>query len=60
MNNNKFVSQAGEMQVVRNENLMCANCKFAYTDAVSTCVRYLVYKPLKVLQGGWCEKYEKE
>lgn len=55
MNNEKFISKAGEMQEITNDMLDCKNCRLKYKNSTIECTAY-VKKPLKVIDGGKCEK----
>ena len=55
MNNDKFTTKTGEMQLITNEELHCNNCVFAYKDRTIDCIMY-EQKPLSILDGGACDK----
>lgn len=56
--NNKFASQKGELNLLKNSDLDCKECIFANKDEtiVSRCVMYQQEKPGTVLYGGKCDK----
>lgn len=52
-----------KFDVIRNENLVCKDCRWKKDDAgipanVCRCYAYNI-KPLEVLNGGKCDKYIK-
>ena len=51
----KFVYEKGEIAQVKNEDIACKGCIFAYDGRAIDCVIYN-QKPLSVLDGGHCEK----
>ena len=48
---------APQFNLLRNSNLVCADCILANDDdlAVATCKLYTDIKPGKILDGGECE-----
>lgn len=66
-NNNPIVDKGDDKLVfsgIKNENLICHDCKLRYEDSVlpcntSKCEIYQV-KPDEVLSGGECDEYLRE
>lgn len=53
--NKKFIYQENETHLVKNNDISCKNCIFAYSDRVIDCIKYQ-QKPLKIFKGESCEK----
>lgn len=47
------------MHFTKNDELVCKDCVFR-KDPAGVCYVFEDHKPLKVLEGGECEAYEKE
>lgn len=60
----KFKNDQLSFTQIKNENLVCKNCRKKYDDTdmpcnTSKCQAFAI-KPDKVLDGGDCPEYEKE
>lgn len=60
----KFKKDKLKFNQIKNENLVCKNCRNKYDDTdmpcnTSKCKIYAV-KPIEVLDGGMCYEYNKE
>lgn len=59
MNLEKFTSKSEEMHLIRNDNMHCKDCDFAYENSDIECVKYK-QKPLGVIIGGKCPDFNKK
>lgn len=59
MKNEKFISHAGELNLISNKDMRCAMCAFAYEDNDVECVKYN-QKPLSIIRGGKCPNFNKK
>ena len=60
----KFKKDKLKFELIKNENLVCEDCRKKYDDTnmpcnTSKCEAYEM-KPNKVLNGGDCDEYESE
>ena len=53
--NDKYSFQQGDATIVKNQDLDCSGCVFAYRGNVSECIAFH-QKPLSVLKGNVCPK----
>lgn len=56
---NKFIDE-GFMQPIRNDNLVCKDCRSCIPTRTDICEEYQNHKPVKVLKGGECPLYRKK
>lgn len=58
----KFKNDTLKFEQVKNENLICEDCKKKYDDTLMPCntskCEAFDVKPNKVLDGGDCDEYE--
>ena len=54
----KFVSDEGEMTLIKNDDLICKNCIYKSKNA-ATCVAYEDGKPLEVVENNKCKFFKK-
>lgn len=60
----KFKNDELKFTQIKNENLVCKNCKKKYDDTLlpcntSKCEAFMI-KPSEVLDGGDCNEYDNE
>lgn len=54
--NSRFIQTAETVTVIKNEDLVCRNCRYLISDDTAACELYSV-KPVSVLEGGACKKF---
>lgn len=47
-------------KMLTNNDLVCKDCVFKYTESATKCYRYSPLKPSSVLYGHECPVYKKE
>lgn len=54
--NSRFIQGAETATVIKNENLVCRNCRYLILEDTATCELYS-FKPVSVLEGGACKDF---
>lgn len=56
MDNSRFLQGSETVHIIKNENLVCRNCRYLIKEDTAACEQFTC-KPIEVLEGGACKKF---